>query len=145
MAAKKVVLADLLKDNRPVADPAPPAPQSPVPPAETAPDTQAPVAVPEPASQRPEPAAAATPSASIPRYLQLDRKETRIRAGQYEELTLLSRRLNRKRAGKGERITENTLIRVAIDLLFDRADDISGVDEEQIRKSVGLSSHAPRH
>lgn len=52
------------------------------------------------------------------RYDQLERKETRLRPDQYNSLSELSRGLNRQRHGRGERITENTLIRVAIDLLL---------------------------
>lgn len=40
--------------------------------------------------------------------------------------------------GDGERITENTLIRIAIDLLLTHPDDLEGVTEAQFRESVGL-------
>lgn len=73
-----------------------------------------------------------------PSYLTFERKETRIRPDQYQELTEISRRLNRARAGAGERLTENTLIRVAIDYLLLRAADLSGTTETELRKSVGL-------
>jgi len=56
----------------------------------------------------------------VPKYLQLERKEVRLRLDQLDALTTLTRRLNRARKGKGERLTENTLIRVAIDLLLAR-------------------------
>ena len=72
------------------------------------------------------------------RYDELLRKETRLRADQYSRLTELSRRLNRERRGRGERITENTLIRVAIDLLLDRHDDLAGNTETELRQSMGL-------
>jgi hypothetical protein len=73
-----------------------------------------------------------------PMYARLDRKETRLRSDQYERLTEHSRRLNRARQGGGERITENTLIRVAIDLLLERADDLAGSNEIELRNSVTL-------
>jgi hypothetical protein len=72
------------------------------------------------------------------RYDELERKETRLRADQYGQLSDLSRSLNRLRAGNGERITENTLIRVAIDLLLSRETDLAGTTEIELRKSVGL-------
>lgn len=71
------------------------------------------------------------------RYDQLERKETRLRADQYSRLTELSRELNRQRQGQGERITENTLIRVAIDLLLARHADLAGSTEAELRASIG--------
>ncbi len=72
------------------------------------------------------------------RYDQLERKETRLRADQYSRLTELSRELNRQRQGQGERITENTLIRVAIDLLLAGSDNLTGTTEAELRASIGL-------
>lgn len=86
--------------------------------------------VPE-ASQKPEPG-------EWVRYDQYERKEARLRADQYGQLSNTSRRLNRARNGNGERITENTLIRVAIDLLLTREDDLAGTTEAELRKSVSL-------
>jgi hypothetical protein len=88
-----------------------------------------------------EPAAPARrQSPKQPLYLQMERKETRIRTTQYDQLTTLSRRLNRKKPrGEGapkERITENTLIRVAIDLLLAQQGRLSGATEEELRQSV---------
>ena len=71
-------------------------------------------------------------------YLEFERKETRLRADQYGELTAESRRLNRLRKGEGDRLTENTLIRVAVDLLLSKRTELAGVNEEELRKSVGL-------
>ncbi len=53
-----------------------------------------------------------------PPYLTYVRKECRLRPDQLDALTALARRLNRERRGKGERITENTLIRWAVDRLL---------------------------
>jgi pyruvate/2-oxoglutarate dehydrogenase complex dihydrolipoamide acyltransferase (E2) component len=73
-----------------------------------------------------------------PLYARLDRKETRLRPDQYERLTEHSRRLNRAKGTGGERITENTLIRVAIDMLLERAGDLAGSTEIELRNSVRL-------
>lgn len=72
------------------------------------------------------------------RYDQLERKETRLRPDQYSALSELSRSLNRRRQGRGERITENTLIRIAIDLLLTREAELTGVTEAELRTSLGL-------
>src|SRR5207302_6968369 len=57
-----------------------------------------------------------------PKYLRLVRKEARLSADQFDALTDLARRLNRRKPkGVGERITENTLIRVAVKILLARA------------------------
>lgn len=72
------------------------------------------------------------------RYDEYDRKETRLRDDQYGRLTSASRRLNKARKGQGDRITENTLIRVAIDLLLAAEDELAGTTESELRKSVGL-------
>lgn len=95
-----------------------------------------------PASRTDTAAAAAGESdqAALPLYLQLVRKEARLRQDQVDDLTRHIRRLNqlrRRRDGvDGERITENTLIRVAVDLLLSRADRLAGATEDQIRTSV---------
>ena len=83
-----------------------------------------------------EPTKAPTESdANGPRYLSFVRKDTRIRSDQLEQLTLHARRLNRASSGP-VRVTENTLIRVAIDLLLACIDDASGADENEIRESL---------
>ncbi len=58
------------------------------------------------------------PERPLPPYLTYVRKECRLRPDQLDALTALARRLNRERKGKGERITENTLIRWAVDKLL---------------------------
>lgn len=72
------------------------------------------------------------------RFDQYERKEARLRPDQYGRLSTTSRELNRARRSTGERITENTLIRVAIDLLLERGDQLTGATEAELRKSVGL-------
>ena len=74
----------------------------------------------------------------VPKYLTLVRKEARLREDQLDNLTSLTRSLNRKRRGTGERITENTLIRVAVDLLLDKSDQLKGTTEQELLASVGL-------
>jgi len=69
---------------------------------------------------------------------QLERKEARLRPDQYNRLSSISRTLNRARSGQGERITENTLIRVAIDLLLQCETELAGCTEAELRQSVGL-------
>lgn len=81
-------------------------------------------------------AASQVPAVQAVGYLSFDRKETRLRPDQYAVLTEHARRLNRAKGTGGERITENTLIRVAIDLLLTRADQLQGMDETELRNSV---------
>jgi len=49
-----------------------------------------------------------------------------------------ARELNKTKDPEADRITDNTLIRVAVDLLLSRAGDLTGGDESLLRKSVGL-------
>ncbi len=76
------------------------------------------------------------PAPSAP-YLDLTRKEARFRPDQLNELTTLTRQLNRRRGSTGERITDNTLIRVAVDMLLRVADSLDGASEEELLFSVG--------
>lgn len=75
----------------------------------------------------------------VPKYLTLVRKESRLREDQLDDLTSLARSLNRKRKGSGERITENTLIRIAVDLLMNQSDKLQGTTEEELFASVELN------
>jgi hypothetical protein len=74
----------------------------------------------------------------LPKYLRLERKELLIWPDQITSLSILARRLNRNRGGAGERITTNTLIRVAAALLLSRSQDLAGTTEEELRRSLGL-------
>lgn len=74
----------------------------------------------------------------VPKYLTLVRKEARLREDQLDDLTSLARSLNRKRQGSGERITENTLIRIAVDLLMNQSNELEGTTEQELTASVGL-------
>jgi hypothetical protein len=71
-----------------------------------------------------------------PAYLEFERKETRLRVDQLRELTEHARRLNRAKGAAGPRITENTLIRIAVDLLLADIDRADGSSEERIRRSL---------
>ncbi|WP_199295602.1 hypothetical protein [Cyanobacterium aponinum] len=77
----------------------------------------------------------------LPKYLTLVRKEARLREEQLDDLTILVRKLNRSRKAKGERITENTLIRLAVDLLLQQKSSLTGINEEELRQSLGLDSN----
>jgi hypothetical protein len=82
-------------------------------------------------------------TSAVPKYLQLQRREARIHVEQADALTMLTRRLNSERRQPngttvGERITDNTLIRVAIDLLLQRENEIHGVSEEALAEGLGL-------
>lgn len=69
-------------------------------------------------------------------YLRLVRKETRLREDQQNQLTLQARRLNRAKSAGTPRITDNTLIRIAVDLLLERIETARGDDETAILTSV---------
>lgn len=75
-------------------------------------------------------------NAPVPKFQQLTRKEARVREDQYAALSTLARRLMRTRRARSERITENTLIRVAIDLLLTHKEALTGSNEAELRKSV---------
>jgi len=62
-------------------------------------------------------------SQQVPPYLTYVRKECRLRPDQLDALTALARKLNRERRGRGERITENTLLRLATDLLLSLSEE----------------------
>jgi hypothetical protein len=141
-------VADLLIEADQVAPVVPAAlPSRPAPPAAAA---SAPAPAPPKASartrRRPPAPPAARPAreagtagvteSQTPKWKGLERKELRLRADQLDELARLRRTLNRQRAGDGERITENTLIRVAVDMLLGRADRLRGTTEDELRKSV---------
>ncbi|MFI8634179.1 hypothetical protein ACIGEP_16470 [Microbacterium sp. NPDC077663] len=71
-------------------------------------------------------------------YEDFERKEARLRPDQYETLTINARRLNKIKGTGGVRITENTLIRVALDMLIARMPELQGSTEAELRKSMGL-------
>lgn len=73
----------------------------------------------------------------VPKYLRLVRKEARLSTEQFDALTDLARRLNRRKPkGVGERITENTLIRVAVDQLLAESERLEGTTEDELLTSL---------
>jgi hypothetical protein len=71
-----------------------------------------------------------------PLYLQLERKESRVRKDQLDTLSTVAKRLQRAKGTGGDRITDNTLIRVAIDMFLAQSDKAAGKTEAEILKSV---------
>jgi hypothetical protein len=71
-----------------------------------------------------------------PRYLTFTRTEARLRPDQPGALAALRRRVAANRTDKTERITDNTLLRLAVDLLLQHADRIEGDTEEQMRRAL---------
>ena len=58
-------------------------------------------------------------------------------SGRHQGLHRLARRLSKARRGmKGDRITDNTLVRVAVDLLLQHGDDLTGHDEATLLESL---------
>lgn len=77
----------------------------------------------------------------VPKWKQLERKDCLLWPRQLDDLTALQRQLKSARCGsRGERITENTLVRVAIDLLMANAGQLQGSTEDELRQSLGLPS-----
>lgn len=83
-------------------------------------------------------ALASIPIEGTPRYLTLVRKELRISQAQADQLSSTVRALNLARRGEGERITDNTLVRVAIGLLLERLRDLRGTTEDELFLSLGI-------
>ncbi|MEU3340682.1 hypothetical protein [Streptomyces sp. NPDC006668] len=71
-----------------------------------------------------------------PRYLTFVRTEARLRADQVDALAALRRRVAANRSDKTERITDNTLLRLAVDLLLENAAQITGDTEEEMRRAL---------
>lgn len=143
MSPKRGSLAGMLAE-------APALPPMPARPAESqTPEVRSPVQQsPEVQSHRPRrparpprartPSPAPAPQPGLPKYRRLERKELLIWPDQITQLSIQARVLNRTRGGVGERITQNTLIRVAVALLLSRAQDLAGTTEEELRQSLGL-------
>ncbi|MGX5769743.1 hypothetical protein ACWKWN_03215 [Microbacterium trichothecenolyticum] len=72
----------------------------------------------------------------VPMFAQLSRKDARLRGDQLTALTALADAVMRRRRFKAERITENTLIRVGVDLLLAHAEQLRGSTEDELRNSV---------
>jgi hypothetical protein len=125
--------------TQPPADPSPPVEATPAP-AATAPKgatSKRPRRTPTARTAQP---ARPAPIETLPPYLRFERKESRLRADQLTELNMRARQLNKAKNPDADRITDNTLIRVAVDLLLSRADQLAGGDEDGLRRSLGLRS-----
>lgn len=85
---------------------------------------------------RPPEVDASPEPADRPRYLRMVRKEARVRHDQADALARLRRRISADRVDRSEPLTDNTLIRVALDVLLLHADALSGDTEEQLRDSL---------
>lgn len=72
-----------------------------------------------------------------PKFKTLTPKLVLFRDDQLEALTRITRRLSRAKRG-GERITENTLVRAAVDALIARGDNLEGSSEDEIRQGLEL-------
>lgn len=76
-------------------------------------------------------------SSGDPKWTTLERKEARLRADQLTDLAELRRHVSSRRRDRGEIITDNTLIRVAVDLLLrGHAHRLHGDTEEDLLRSV---------
>lgn len=71
-----------------------------------------------------------------PKYRQMIRSEARLRPDQLDALAQLRRTVNARREARPERITDNTLIRIAVDMLISQGDQLSGDTEDELRGSV---------
>lgn len=72
----------------------------------------------------------------VPRYQTLVRKEARLRYDQVAELAALRRRLSTRRQDRSEMLTDNTLIRVAVDVLLAHAEELRGDTENELRQAM---------
>lgn len=108
-------------------------------------ETRTPSVATEPAVQSPAPvlrneAVTSAPATQhSPTYEGFERKEARLTQDQLDSLEALRKKINRaKTVTGGERITDNTLIRVAVDMLLANSSKLHGSTEQELRKSVGL-------
>lgn len=94
-----------------------------------------------PQASEPAPAAAARPQPAPPAasgaaYLDYERIEARFTQEQLAQLDAIVRTLQSKKAKGHPRITRNTLLRVAADLLIERQGDLVGNTEDELRDSI---------
>lgn len=118
------------------AEDAPQQPQSDV--LTATPDGQRATDIKQPPRRQASRRAPAAPAPERVHYSSLVRKEARLRDDQIESLTLRARKLSRHKTVTDQRITDNTLIRVAVDLLLAHEADLSGTSEAELRQSLGL-------
>ena len=73
----------------------------------------------------------ATGEPSLPKYQQMQRVEALLRPDQVEALDRWVRIIMSSRQAKQERITKNSLLRVAVDLLLCQERDLSDIPSEE--------------
>jgi hypothetical protein len=71
-----------------------------------------------------------------PRYAQYVRKEARVRDDQAAALLVLRKKVAAQRTTRVEPITDNVLIRLAIDLLLAHRDRLHGDTEDELRRNL---------
>ncbi len=71
-----------------------------------------------------------------PKYPRLLRFEVALRPEQRDQLAELARELQAARTSKEERITANTVVRVAVDYLLAHQEDLAGNTEDELRQSI---------
>jgi hypothetical protein len=76
------------------------------------------------------------PDDDTPRYETFERFGARLRPDQLTDLSALRRRVAANRTSKTERITDNTLLRLAVDLLLHQAGRIRGNTEAEMRRAL---------
>ena len=77
----------------------------------------------------------------IPKFLSYEVMTARLRSDQVDFLSSLERQIMRSRRHKGERITKNSLLRAAVDLLAILPLDVDEIgSEEELRKRVLAAS-----
>lgn len=77
-------------------------------------------------------------STGLPKYRQMERHDARLHPEQLRALRDLTARIKAQRHDRRERITDNTLLRIAVDLLLARGDELAGDTEHALRASIGL-------
>ena len=85
------------------------------------------------------------PVKAQPHYQTFVRKEARLTMYQLEQLTILARKLNRQRKSKGDRITENTLIRIAVDLLLNNPEELNNLSFLEPPESQSNNDRQPKY
>lgn len=93
------------------------------------------------APKQPTSAAPITPAAApdVPKWLTFEPKPTRQRRDQLDWLEAKRKELNSLRGRAGERLTDNTLIRLAVDLLILNGHRLEGTTEAELRASLGIT------
>ena len=133
MAGQRRTLSDII-------EPVPGSPELPASPPASPPP---PPAVPEPSPTRTH-GVADSRSSGVPVYQRMEVLAARLRPDQIAWLKAVPRDLKRKRRKPGERFTENTLLRVAVDAIRELEDELRGDSEEELRVSVLAAIRAGR-